>query len=220
MKIAFERIHAGAVLVCTAFYLITVNSPCSAGPEEEAISLNNEGVTALKANDFQLAKEKFEAALRLQPNYELARVNLAMAYNNYALPLVQSDAATALAVMQTASALDPSNASIKGNIAFLLSKGVKPPATLQEYAGRAQSRIKSYWVPPKEAQAKGRKAVVSFSLTAAGLPVDIRIKTSAGSEKADQSVLKAVEQSAPFGAFPPNSPPSIALEMTFDFSAK
>jgi tetratricopeptide (TPR) repeat protein len=51
------------------------------------ISLNDAGVEALKVNNYPLAFEKFREALKLDPDYQLARNNLAIAYNNYGLKL-------------------------------------------------------------------------------------------------------------------------------------
>jgi len=59
----------------------------STAPTKSTIALNNEGVVALKNGHFQLAISKFKAALRIDPKYQLARDNIAIAYNNYGLTL-------------------------------------------------------------------------------------------------------------------------------------
>ena len=46
------------------------------------IELNNAGVRALNQQNFTEAIRQFEAALKLDSSYELARKNLAIAYNN------------------------------------------------------------------------------------------------------------------------------------------
>ena len=54
---------------------------------QQVIELNNEGVKALNAGNFPLAITKFEAALKIDSTYSLARENLAICYNNYGLQL-------------------------------------------------------------------------------------------------------------------------------------
>jgi lipoprotein NlpI len=49
----------------------------------DVIELNNEGVKALNSNNFTLAIEKFQEALKKDANYQLAKDNLAIAFNNY-----------------------------------------------------------------------------------------------------------------------------------------
>lgn len=51
------------------------------------IGLNNEGVIALKVSNYPLAIRKFNEALKLDPEYRLAKLNLVIAYNNYGLQL-------------------------------------------------------------------------------------------------------------------------------------
>lgn len=50
--------------------------------------LNNEGAQALKVGDVQLAIEKFKKALLVDPEYAIARDNLALAYTAYGSNLV------------------------------------------------------------------------------------------------------------------------------------
>ncbi len=56
------------------------------GSDKNAI--NNEGVDLMQAKAYAKAVEKFEQALKLDPNYDVARENLTKACNNYALELV------------------------------------------------------------------------------------------------------------------------------------
>ena len=53
----------------------------------QVIELNNDGVRALNSGNVQLATQKFEQALKLDPTYQLARENLAIAHNNSGLQL-------------------------------------------------------------------------------------------------------------------------------------
>ena len=81
---------------------------------EECNGLTREGVTALCKNDFPLAISKFEHAIRLNPNAQMARTNLAIAYNNYGL--VTKDNAEALKYFRQSYALNPNNENVRKNI--------------------------------------------------------------------------------------------------------
>lgn len=67
-----------SVVVCGLIWLLA--SP-SCGAEGQAALMNNEGVSALNQGNFKLAIEKFQGALRVDPNYKYAKDNLSVAYN-------------------------------------------------------------------------------------------------------------------------------------------
>ncbi len=74
---------------CAIFALaltVLLNVPADCKSEKE-VSLNNEGVRALGRKEFQVAIDKFKSALASNPRYALARENLGIACNNYALAL-------------------------------------------------------------------------------------------------------------------------------------
>lgn len=81
----------------------------------DVIILNNDGVRALNASNFQLAIQKFKEALKLDSSYEKARTNLAIAYNNYGLQL-QSNPMQALAQFHESLAIDPNLETTRKNI--------------------------------------------------------------------------------------------------------
>lgn len=94
--------------------------------QSQIIGLNNEGVKALNAGNFALAVEKFEAALKLDPNYKLARDNLAIAHNNYGLQLRNSPK-DALKQFHLAWYLNPGNATTIQNVDGIISiMGLNP----------------------------------------------------------------------------------------------
>ncbi|MFX9696103.1 tetratricopeptide repeat protein, partial [Acinetobacter baumannii] len=74
------------------------------------INLNNAAVKALNANNFPEAIKNFEAALKLDPSYKLARQNLAIAHNNYGLQQ-RNNPKLALSEFHKALFLDSSNAT-------------------------------------------------------------------------------------------------------------
>lgn len=50
-------------------------------------AMNNEGVELMATHSYAQAIEKFEAALKVDPNFDPAKENLSRAYNNYAIEL-------------------------------------------------------------------------------------------------------------------------------------
>ena len=95
------------------------------------ISLNNEAVKALNASNFPLAIKNFEAALKIDPHYELARKNLAIAHNNYGLQ-IRSDTKKALSEFHKALFLDPSNATTLQNVNGIIVMMGKDPKSFAD----------------------------------------------------------------------------------------
>lgn len=127
-----------------------VKKPIAGGDSKDDI--NNEGVELMSSKAYAQAIEKFETALKMDPNYELAKENLSRAYNNYALDLAsKGKEQEAETLMQKAMRLKDSirNATLKlttmHNYAQLLRKlrREKEAASLEEEA-RA--------IDPKEAK--------------------------------------------------------------------
>src|SRR6185437_3930872 len=92
----------------------------------QVIGLNNDGVKALNSSNYQLAIQKFEAALKLDPNYKLARDNLAIAHNNYGLQL-RNTPAEALKQFHQALYLNMSNATTMQNVDGIIKMMGKDP---------------------------------------------------------------------------------------------
>jgi len=88
--------------------LLVPSNSCAADTAPEAIRLNNEGVLALDKDEFRVAFDKFQAALEIDPNYELARNNLAIAHNNYGL-LLRNTPPAALKEFHQALYIEPDN---------------------------------------------------------------------------------------------------------------
>ncbi len=106
--------------------------PAYAQANAQVIELNNEGVRALSSSNFKLAIEKFQAALKLDPTYQLASSNLAIAYNNYGLQINKQSPAQALVMFHKALALDPTNATTKGNVEGLIRIMGRDPRDFQD----------------------------------------------------------------------------------------
>lgn len=54
---------------------------------DECIKLNNEGVKAILRKEWQTALDDFEAALKIDPNYSLAKDNIAATHGQHAIQL-------------------------------------------------------------------------------------------------------------------------------------
>jgi tetratricopeptide (TPR) repeat protein len=103
-----------------------------------AVELNIEGVEIMgkidhvdgyaadiKDDSWQTVFAKFEAALKLDPHYDLARRNLAIAHNNYGLYLVSQKEkwAEGLKQLHQAAYLDESNMAMQSSLADIIKKG-------------------------------------------------------------------------------------------------
>jgi tetratricopeptide (TPR) repeat protein len=84
--------HLYALLTFASIF-VAFSNPCFADQltaednHTKAAMLNNEGVQAVNERNYQFAIEKFTKALELDPTYNLAHENLAMAHNNYGIAL-------------------------------------------------------------------------------------------------------------------------------------
>jgi tetratricopeptide (TPR) repeat protein len=119
--------------------------PSGAEDSRDAVRLNNEGVAVLEATvtmkngtghykknltdkDWSAIFDKFEAALNTDPQNDLARKNLAIAHNNFAMYLMLKRRFNdALKQFELSLYLDPSNRTTEGNMDRSLPKMGKHP---------------------------------------------------------------------------------------------
>lgn len=112
---------------CFALALL-VGTSFSAAPAVQAldpertrvISYNNDGVRLLSKNDFEGATEKFIEALKIDPEYSLARDNLSIAYNNRAIK--SHNEREALKYFHLAIWLSKNNRTTESNLAAVRGK--------------------------------------------------------------------------------------------------
>jgi tetratricopeptide (TPR) repeat protein len=95
--------------------------------------LNDEGCRALKAGNFDKAIQKFKTALAADPGYQIARDNLAIAYNNYGFSL-QKTPREALKKFHVAKFLAPNNKVTDENIAGIIRLLGRNPASAADRA--------------------------------------------------------------------------------------
>jgi len=102
-------------------------SPAFAAVDADTLKqLNNDGVKALQSQNYQLAIQKLEEALKLSPGYDRAKTNLAVAYNNYGL-VFQNNPTEAIKYFHKACLLDPNNVTSVGNLQGIIQKMGKNP---------------------------------------------------------------------------------------------
>jgi TonB family protein len=87
---------------------------------QQVVLLNNKAVVAIADNNYELAIKHLEEALSIDPKYQQARANLAIAYNNFGLQL-KDRPEEAIKVFHKAFALDPSNEKTKVNLETIIS---------------------------------------------------------------------------------------------------
>jgi tetratricopeptide (TPR) repeat protein len=97
----------------------------------QIIVLNNEGVEALNGGNFRQAIAKFEAALKLDPSYQKARENLAVAHNNYGLQL-RNTPKEALKQFHMALYLNRSSATTMQNVDGIIRMMGKNPVLFSD----------------------------------------------------------------------------------------
>ncbi len=106
-------------------------SPLAYADSNQVIELNNDGVHALNSGNVQLAMQKFEQALKLDPSYQLARDNLAISHNNYGLQLKNNPKA-AIKEFHQAIYLNPTNSTTQSNLAGIISMMNKNPRSFTD----------------------------------------------------------------------------------------
>ena len=97
-------------------------------------TLNNQAIVALNDSNFEVAIQKLEEALKIDPSFETGKQNLAIAYNNYGLQL-RSQPPVAIKIFHKAMAIDPGNKKTKQNLDAIIGLMGKNPSS---FADRVQ----------------------------------------------------------------------------------
>jgi tetratricopeptide (TPR) repeat protein len=106
------------LIVSAIFFLQIVVStlPVKSQSLNQVIGENNQGVKFLNREEHQLAIDKFKQAIKLDPNYSLARENLVIAHNQFGLKLMKTDPKKALVQFHQVAYLNPNFPSIEINL--------------------------------------------------------------------------------------------------------
>lgn len=95
-------------LIPAVFVTLLGQEQCLSKEPPGEIRLNNKGVAALNKRKWNKAARIFKSALRINPNYFIARKNLAIAYSNIALAS-QSKPTKSVEYFHKAIFIDPAN---------------------------------------------------------------------------------------------------------------
>lgn len=128
-KFLTSRLLALTIALSTAAGTST-NAPGFAQSNQQAALLNNAGVKALNAGDFDAAIHDFEEALKIEPNYSYARDNLAVAYNNKALKVGSPE--QAMKYFHMALSRSPNNATTAQNLNAVIESLGKNPNSFKD----------------------------------------------------------------------------------------
>lgn len=115
-----------SIAVTAGILLILKAHPAFAETASEVALINNQGVKALSAGNFDLALEKFTQALKLDPNYRISKDNLAILYNNKGIKLAD-EPTKAIQMFWKAVYLDSSNPTSVQNLNITIEKMGKDP---------------------------------------------------------------------------------------------
>lgn len=91
-----------------------------------------------------------------------------------------------------------------------------PEPDFGPYIAELQRRIKRNWNPPSADRSK--RVVALFTINRSGQLTSVRLKSSSGTQAADQAAIAAIQASAPFRNLPTNyRGNSIDVEFIFDY---
>lgn len=128
-RMRLAQVFLGCIMsLCFSFFAL--NQPVSADANQ-VIGLNNEGVKALNSGNIQLAIQKFQQALQVDPNYQLAKDNLAIAHNNNGLQL-RANPKEALKEFHQALFLSPNNVTTQSNVEGIIRMMGKNPRSFDD----------------------------------------------------------------------------------------
>lgn len=131
MSPKFSEILALALSIGLVTTSVVEVAPAYAVDQNVLIGLNNDAVRAINAQNYQLAIEKLEQAIKLDPSYKNARANLAIAYNNYGL-VFQNNPMEAIKYFHKAVLLDANNATTLQNLSGIIQKMGKNPRSFAD----------------------------------------------------------------------------------------
>ncbi|MBA4078624.1 MAG: hypothetical protein C0508_26590, partial [Cyanobacteria bacterium PR.023] len=131
MSPKFSEILALALSIGLVTTSLVEVAPAYAVDQNVLIGLNNDAVRAINAQNYQLAIEKLEQAIKLDPSYKNARANLAIAYNNYGL-VFQNNPMEAIKYFHKAVLLDANNATTLQNLSGIIQKMGKNPRSFAD----------------------------------------------------------------------------------------
>ncbi len=107
----------------------------------EKVAMNDDGVRALGKGEFAKAIQLFKSALAIDNSFELARDNLSIAYNNFAIQSIKTPE-LALDSLHKALFLDPDNQLTKKNLAGVINRIGKSATRYEDRIALADEALK------------------------------------------------------------------------------
>lgn len=105
-----------------------------------AVEINNEGVSLLKQKQFQAAIDKLTQAISIDPNCEVAKQNMAIAYNNWGLTL---PAGPAIHAFRRAIFVEPDSRCAQDNLSMSLANMQKAAQTYEDHVKLAEENLRA-----------------------------------------------------------------------------
>ncbi len=116
----------------TLICLVFSTAPLAFGATREAVvNLNNEGVRALQSNNLELAEDRLQKCLKLDPSYKKARENMAILYNHRGI-LLQKNPPKAIVEFHKAQFYQPGNATSSQNLRYIIKALGKDPDSFRD----------------------------------------------------------------------------------------
>jgi len=120
-------------------FLAISSSAVAAQVESATVAeLNKQGLAALEKKQYRQAVETLYQAWQLDKNDPEVRVNLARAYNEYGVSLIESNIDESINMLQRAGKFDPANATIKSNVAMAYGRKAQQLFTAKDLKGAEQ----------------------------------------------------------------------------------
>src|SRR5687767_13170164 len=89
--------------------------------------------------------------------------------------------------------------------------------SLDSYIDRLKQKILRNWNPPK--QSKQTNTAITFLVSKDGTISDLKVVNSSGQDDTDMQALAAIYKLSPVDPLPPFSPPSVRVDMSFEFTS-
>ena len=105
--------------------------PAGTAASEAVVAKNNEGVNALKSSNYPVAVAAFQACLKLDPTYKLAKENLAICFNNWGISL-QNNPQQAIDKFHKSLFYSPDNSTAVQNLEVTIQNMGKDPRSFKD----------------------------------------------------------------------------------------
>lgn len=110
--------------------------------EKELAGINNKAAEAIKAGKFEKAVKLLEPLAKKNPDYEMARQNLTIAFNNYGLELARTSAVDSMEKFRQALFYSPTERTARRNLNAVIKELGKNPASYEDRLAMGSEEFK------------------------------------------------------------------------------